>query len=664
MDDKFRPLDAPSDDDSTQTIELTELFNRDLTTTGSFDVGGGIWKTTFGKVAQALPIPTLLVDESFHIVLANQAWKRVSPEYEVTQGLLVSKLFPEASVAAKVQSLLEDVFSTRKPVVARGTLQVGDSRIWARMTFRSIRVMEERFILLLVEDLTASKQIVEQNRKHREELEKRVEERTSELMAANAQLREEVVERKRMEMALRESEERYRILVENSLTGIFVHQDGKFVYMNRRASESLGYSENELIGKSVWDLVAPEDREMTRGRVSARLQGEKAPSHYQVRVLTRNGEIRWIEALATEIEHNGRPATLANVVDITDRKHAEEALRESEALLRSTQQIARIGSWQLDLTTNRLTWSDEVYRIFGVESHEFSATYEGFLERVHPDDRAAVDAVYSASVREGRDSYEIEHRIVTKDSGEVRHVHEKCGHFRDSIGSIIRSVGMVQDITERKEAEKALRESEERFRNYFVTSRDCVFITTVDGKFIDANDATLETFGYDLGEKDQFMQRDVSSLYTNPEERKIHTELISVVGFAKDYPADLQKKDGTIMHCLITTVARRDLQGTVVGFQGTIRDITEHKKAEEDRERLIEQLQQALAEIKKLSGFLPICASCKKIRDDKGYWRQIERYISDHSEALFSHGICPDCAKKLYPDVFADDSTRHKGVPK
>ncbi len=534
MDDKFRPIDASSDDDSTQTIELTDLFTRDLTTTGSFDVGSGIRKTTFGKVIQALPIPALLVDESFHIVFANQAWKRVSPEYEVTQGLLLSKLFPEASIAGKIQSLLEDVFSTRKPVIARGTLEVGDSRIWARMTFRSIRVMEERFILLLVEDLTANKQIVEQNRKHREELEKRVEERTSELMAANAQLKEEVTERKRMEMALRESEERYRILAENSLTGIFVHQDGQFVYINRRAAESLGYSEAELIGKSVWELVAPEDREITRGIVAARLQGEDAPSHYQFRVLTRNGEIRWLEALANDIEHNGRPATLANVVDITDRKEAENSLRESE----------------------------------------------------------------------------------------------------------------------------------ERFRNFFVTSRDCVFITTIDGKFIDANDATLETFGYDLGERDQLMQRDVSSLYANAEERQVHTELISVVGFAKDYPADLQKKDGTIMHCLITTVPRRDLHGSVVGFQGTIRDITEHKKAEDDRERLIEELQQALAEIKKLSGFLPICSSCKKIRDDKGYWQQIERYISEHSEALFSHGICPDCASKLYPHIFADDSTPHKPVPK
>ena len=80
-------------------------------------------------------------------------------------------------------------------------------------------------------------------------------------------------------------------------------------------------------------------------------------------------------------------------------------------------------------------------------------------------------------------------------------------------------------------------------------------------------------------------------------------------------------------------------------------DITELKQIENERERLIEELQKALAEVKQLSGLLPICASCKMIRDDKGYWNQIEEYILDHSEAEFSHSICPDCMKKLYPDV-------------
>jgi PAS domain S-box-containing protein len=84
-------------------------------------------------------------------------------------------------------------------------------------------------------------------------------------------------------------------------------------------------------------------------------------------------------------------------------------------------------------------------------------------------------------------------------------------------------------------------------------------------------------------------------------------------------------------------------------------DITARKKAEEEQERLIGELQHALAEVRRLSGLLPICASCKKIRDDQGYWQQIEAYIQDHSEAEFSHSVCPECAKKLYPDLFEEE---------
>jgi PAS domain S-box-containing protein len=145
------------------------------------------------------------------------------------------------------------------------------------------------------------------------------------------------------------------------------------------------------------------------------------------------------------------------------RKQAELALLNNKARLNKTQEIAHLGSWELDLQTQQLIWSDEVYRIFGLQPQEFAATHDAFMETVHPDDRDALSSAYFSSVNENKTGYEIEHRIVRKNTGEIRHVYEKCEHLRDASGNIIKSTGMVQDITERKVAELALKESQHKF---------------------------------------------------------------------------------------------------------------------------------------------------------------------------------------------------------
>jgi PAS domain S-box-containing protein len=141
---------------------------------------------------------------------------------------------------------------------------------------------------------------------------------------------------------------------------------------------------------------------------------------------------------------------------------SQARLRTSQAILEQAQSIGRMGSWRLDLVENRLTWSDEAYRIFGATQAEVEPSYELFMALVHPDDRAAVDRAYTSSIEKNKDHYEIEHRIVRKDDGEIRFVIERCVHERDAEGKVIRSVGMVQDITERKRNEEELRLAKEQ----------------------------------------------------------------------------------------------------------------------------------------------------------------------------------------------------------
>jgi PAS domain S-box-containing protein len=312
----------------------------------------------------------------------------------------------------------------------------------------------------------------------------------------------DITARRLAEQALLESEEKYRLIADNSNDWIYwINPDRSFRYVSPSSERLTGFAPLEFMNnpRLFTDIIHHEDRSRVETHLGE-VRGKDKTHNLEYRIITKTNEVRWISHSCAPVymddgKYIGRSGTNR---DITERKRAEAALRESEQRLNRAQEIAHLGSWELNLVNNNLTWSDEVYRIFGLQPREFGATYEAFLEAVHPDDRTAVDAAYSGSLREGRDSYEIEHRIVKRSSGEVRIVHEKCEHFRDETGQIIRSVGMVHDITERKQVEAALKESEAKYRSLFSNMSEGFglheIILDADGnpcdyRFLELNDA-------------------------------------------------------------------------------------------------------------------------------------------------------------------------------
>jgi PAS domain S-box-containing protein len=272
-------------------------------------------------------------------------------------------------------------------------------------------------------------------------------------------------ELKATENRLRESEERWATTVSSIGDAVIATDvDGNLTFMNSVAEELTGWKLKDAYHQPV-EKVFHIINEFTRQKVDSPVyrvinEGLIVGLANHTILVRKDGSEVPIDDSGTPIrDKEGKISGVVLVFrDINLRKKAEEALRDSESRLKLSQEIAHIGTWDLDVTSNELKWTDEVYRIFGLSPQEFEATYEAFLDRIHPDDRAVVNAAYMNSLKDG-DSYQIEHRIVKKSNGEIRFVQEKCEHFRDKSGKICRSVGMVQDITEQKKAEAELNET-------------------------------------------------------------------------------------------------------------------------------------------------------------------------------------------------------------
>ncbi len=258
------------------------------------------------------------------------------------------------------------------------------------------------------------------------------------------------LQRKKAEDARRKSEANLQAVMDNSATEIYMKDaDGKFMLVNRWFERQFMRTREEIIGKTDYDFFPKQLADRFREN-DARVLAAGAPLEFEELAQMPDGEFRTY--LSKKFPIAGMPGAICGIsTDITGRKRMEEALRESGERLREAQSMAHVGSWDWDIAGNTLFWSDEIYRIFGLEPQQFGATYEAFLSSVHPDDREAVQLAVRDAIEKNR-PYEMVHRVVRPD-GTERLVNERAAVKRDADGRPVRMAGTVQDVTEHKRLE-------------------------------------------------------------------------------------------------------------------------------------------------------------------------------------------------------------------
>lgn len=300
------------------------------------------------------------------------------------------------------------------------------------------------------------------------------------------------------------------------------------------------------------------------------------------------------------------------------RKRAEDELRRIRYNLETAQHVASIGSWQSDAKGN-LWWSEETYRIFGVEPGT-RLHNKDFPAMVHPQDREQVEAAMRQAIAAGGE-FDIEHRILRRSDGEIRSVHQRGRALPDGP---IRAIGSIQDVTAARDALKDLERTSRTMRLALDATESGAWEWNMQTGELIWTDGYYRILGLDPGVKPS---PDLFFALVHPDDM-LHVRAnleAATQGKLKEFRTEFRilKPDGVRWYERRGRVFSGP-DGNPASLVGITTDITERKI---------------------LRGLLPACAECKKIRDEHDHWQTIERYVTEHSEARFSHGLCPDCLK-------------------
>ena len=330
--------------------------------------------------------------------------------------------------------------------------------------------------------------------------------------------------------------------------------------------------------------------------------------------------------------------------DISDQKELERKLQESKEDLAEVHKTAHIGNWKWNIVTNELSWSDEVYRIFGLNPQEFEATFDAYFNYVHPDDRNIVVNAIKKNF-EG-ESYSIDNRIITA-NGEERIVHSDAEFTFNEDNIPVYARGIVQDITERKKAKEALQESEERFRSVFDDSAVAMALVGQDARLLRVNDVFCQMLGFEKSE----IEGHTFLYFTYPDDMKpsilAHKAAINsekpFLWIEKRYI----RKDGRVIWCDVSSSPVLDPKGCPIYTVAHIQDITERKNAEEAlkkahnnlEERVEERTTQLEKAYKLLKESEESLAEAQRITHiGNGYWNLVTAVLHQlDQKIIYSH---------------------------
>jgi two-component system cell cycle sensor histidine kinase/response regulator CckA len=386
----------------------------------------------------------------------------------------------------------------------------------------------------------------------------------------------DVTAQKAAEKKLIESEERYRTAIEHSNDSVALIRENKLVYVNQKFLEIFGYDmPEEVIGRSPAIVMHPDDRPMIHRYRTKREQGDTFPKEYTHRGIKKDGTIIFIEVSIAETMYRGEPVAFIYQKDVTERKRTEEALRESENKFRDLAEKAVVGIYIIQDKVFKYV-NARCAQIHGYEIEEL-IDKKGPWEMVFPEDVPMVMEGLETRMSGKTNSLHREFRIVTK-AQHMRYI-ETYGTQTIYQGNPA-TIGTIIDITERKNAEEALRRSEEKYRNIFENAAEGIFQITPE-KLLSANPALARIFGFDSPEELMADNVSLEEPYVNQEDRKALIDLIETSGAVEGFEMQLLRKDGKKIWVSVNARVIRNETESAAYYEGTVTDITNRKLVEE-----------------------------------------------------------------------------------